>query len=231
MSEFVGLEALVLDAGNTLVFLEMDAVAEVARQEGVAVDPARLAQVEGAAKRRYEQELAAGADHEDGWRLYLTTLLVEAGVEPEPAAALIAPLRASHDQLNLWRRVPSDLKPALTQARALGLRLGVVSNSEGKLTQLFEHVGLDGAFEVVVDSALEGVRKPDPAIFRLALTRMGLAAERTIYAGDIPSVDVDGALAAGMRAALIDPFDFFPEHPGPRFPSVAALVDAIATAG
>src|SRR5690606_17013214 len=138
---------------------------------------------------------------ESGWRLYLTTLLVEAGVDEERAASLIDPLRAAHDELNLWRRVPDDLPAALERARALGLRLGVVSNSEGRLPELFAHVGLGSAFEIVVDSALEGVRKPDPAIFHRALARMGLPAERAIYAGDIPSVDVDGAHAAGMHAA------------------------------
>jgi putative hydrolase of the HAD superfamily len=82
-----------------------------------------------------------------------------------------------------------------------------------------------------VDSALEGVRKPDPEIFRRALARMGVSAERAIYAGDIPSVDVDGAHAAGMQAALIDPLDFYPDHTSSRrFASVAELVAWLASA-
>jgi putative hydrolase of the HAD superfamily len=227
----VELDALLLDAGNTVVFLDMEAVAEVATTRGVHVLPSALLSVEGAAKRTYERELAAGASHEQGWRLYLRALLVEGGVEVERAEALIAPLREAHDNLNLWRRVPADLPAALREAKRLGLRLGIVSNSEGRLPELFEHVGLADAFELVVDSAIEGVRKPDPELFRRALRRMGLRAERALYAGDIPSVDVDGAHAAGMHAALIDPFDFYPAHTAsPRFPSVAALVRALAGA-
>lgn len=223
------LDALLLDAGNTLVFLDTEAVASVARAEGIAVEGSALAKVEGVAKRRYEQALAQGAGHEDGWGLYLTTLLVEGGVVREQAEALIGPLRAAHDELNLWRRVPADLPEALDRARALGLRLGIVSNSEGKLPALLDHVGLSDAFELIVDSALEGVRKPDPAIFHRALERMGVAAERALYAGDIPGVDVDGAQAVGMHAALIDPFDFYPEHrSSPRYASVAELVAALA---
>ena len=226
-----GLEALLLDAGNTVVFLDTCAVAEVARAHGVLVAGPVLSRVEGAAKRRYEAALASGAQHESGWRLYLTTLLVEAGVEEKRAPSLIDPLRAAHDELNLWRRVPDDLPAALARARGLGLRLGVVSNSEGRLPELFAHVGLGGAFEIVVDSALEGVRKPDPEIFRRALARMGVSAERAIYAGDIPSVDVDGAHAAGMQAALIDPLDFYPDHTSSRrFASVAELVAWLASA-
>jgi putative hydrolase of the HAD superfamily len=223
-----GLEVLLLDAGNTIVFLDTEAVASVARAHGVEVDPTRLRGVEGAAKRRYEATLAAGASHEAGWRLYLETLLREAGVEAIRAGALIDPLRAAHDELNLWRRVPDDLPEALALARSLSLRVGVVSNSEGRLDELFRHVGLGDAFEVVVDSAHEGVRKPDPEIFWRATRRMGVDPSAAIYAGDIPSVDVDGALGAGLRAALIDPLEFYPAHArSPRFASVAELVRAL----
>lgn len=225
------LRALLLDAGNTVVFLDTRAVADVARTEGVDVDASRLSAVEGAAKRIYEKRLAAGGSHESGWRLYLTTLLSEAGVAPDRAASLIDPLRAAHDALNLWRRVPEDLPGALERARALGLRIGIVSNSEGKLDALFEHLGLADAFEIVVDSAHEGIAKPDPAIFHRTVERLGVAPHEALYAGDIPSVDVDGALNAGLEAALIDPFDFYPEHArSPRYPSVAALVDRLAFA-
>jgi len=222
------LSALLLDAGNTIVFLDMEAVATVSAAEGVAVSAARLSAVEGAAKRRYEAELADGGSHERGWDLYLTTLLVEAGVEEAVASTLIGPLRTAHDELNLWRRVPDELPAALDRARALGLRVGVVSNSEGRLELLFDHVGLGDAFEIVVDSAHEGVRKPDPELFHRAVRRMGLSPAEALYAGDIPSVDVDGALNAGLSAALIDPLGFYPRHErSPRYASVSELVDAL----
>ena len=225
------LTTLLLDAGNTVVFLDMDAVAGVAKSAGVHVAAEHLLAVEGAAKRRYEASLGAGGSHASGWRLYFSTLLVEAGVEAGPAGRLIDPLRAAHEELNLWRRVPADLPDALTEARAIGLRLGIVSNSEGRLEELFAHVGLGDAFEVIVDSSIEGVRKPDPEIFRRATERMNVPPAEAIYAGDIPSVDVDGALGAGLSAALIDPRDFYPDHVGsPRFASVAELVRAIRRA-
>ncbi len=224
----IPLEALLLDAGNTVVFLDMGAVAGVARAEGVAVEASRLRAAEGSAKRRYEARLGDGGSHEDGWRLYLETLLVEAGVSEAVAPRLIDPLRAEHDRLNLWRRVPAELPEALARARDAGLRLGVVSNSEGRLPELFAHVGLGDAFEVIVDSALEGIRKPDPRMFERACARLGVAAGAALYAGDIPRVDVDGALGAGLRAALIDPLGFYPEHDrSPRYASVFELVAAL----
>lgn len=223
------IEALLLDAGNTVVFLDMDALAHVANANGIATTAHELLAVEGEAKRAYERSLGAGGGQDDGWPLYFTTLFSAAGAPVDAARALLPAIRAAHAELNLWRRVPHDLPAALEAARALGLRLGVVSNSEGTIAELLAYVGLRDAFEIVVDSHIEGVRKPDPEIFRRALVRMNVAPERALYAGDIPGVDVDGALAAGMHAALIDPYDFYPEHArSPRYPSVSALVDALA---
>lgn len=218
------LEALLLDAGNTLVFLDHLAVADVVTSHGVAVDGRVLRRVEGEAKRHYEALMARGVSHEDGWGLYLRALLEAAGVDATVAATMIAPLRRAHDAFNLWRRVPEGLVDALGRARAAGLRVAVVSNSEGKLPELFERVGLAPHIELVVDSHHEGVRKPDPELFTRALARLGAAAERSVYLGDIPGVDVVGANAAGIAAVLVDPLGFYPDHPGPRVESAATWI-------
>lgn len=215
-----------LDAGNTLVFLDHLAVADVVTSHGAPVDGRVLRDVEGDAKRHYEALMARGVSHEDGWGLYLTTLLKAGGLPEAIAADMIAPLRRAHDAFNLWRRVPDGLIDALARAQAVGLRLAVVSNSEGKLPELFSRVGLSPYLEVVIDSHHEGVRKPDPELFRRALTRMSLSAERCIYLGDIPGVDVVGAHAAGIAAVLVDPFDFYPDHrASPRASSAASWID------
>jgi putative hydrolase of the HAD superfamily len=220
------LELVLLDAGNTVVFLAHEAVADVVTSHGHPVDARVLARVEGVAKRRYEELLRAGVSHEDGWGLYLVTLLTEAGLAPDAAREMVAPLRRAHDAFNLWRRVPEDLGPALARLRALDFRVAVVSNSEGRLPELFERLGLGQAFEAVVDSHFEGVRKPDPELFRRALSRLGVEAARAVYLGDIPGVDVDGAHAAGMKAALVDALGFYPDHAtSPRVRSVGEWVE------
>ncbi|MAQ15979.1 MAG: hypothetical protein CMN30_14445 [Sandaracinus sp.] len=211
--------ALLLDAGNTVVFLDHGAVAET-----VGLRTEAVAAAEPVAKRRYEALLRSGGSHEDGWGLFMGELCREAGAEG-PMGPLVDRLRAAHDRMNLWRRVPEDFRAALEEARAGGWRIGVVSNSEGKLDELFEAVGLHDAFEVVIDSALVGLRKPDPAIFHLALEALGAEAAESWYAGDLPAVDVVGARAAGMNAALIDPLGHYADYDeAPRFASVGALV-------
>lgn len=218
-------KALLLDAGNTLVFLDHSALAAVAAAVGLTVTARALREAEPLAKRRYEAAMVAGVSHERGWHMHMEALFECAGLTPEAAARATQAARAEHDRFNLWRDVPAGLGAHLARARVAGLRLGVISNSEGKLRELFERVGLDGLFEVVVDSALVGVRKPDPAIFALGLAALALAPHEAVYAGDIPEVDVAGARAAGLGAVLIDSRDHYPAYrDAPRFASVAELL-------
>jgi putative hydrolase of the HAD superfamily len=221
-------DALLLDAGDTLVFFDGAAVAAALVAAGLSVEPARLEAALHPAKRHYQQQLARGVAHIDGWSLLMQELLVVAGIDRARALLVLPALKAAHHDFNFWRRVPEGLPDALGRARALGLRLGVVSNSEGRLVQLLERVGLASYFEVVLDSQIEGVQKPDPEIFRRALQRMGVSAARALYAGDIPEIDVLGARAAGMPGVLIDAAGCYPSEPGmPSMRSVRALIDVL----
>src|SRR4051812_45727238 len=219
---------LLLDAGDTLIFFEAAAVAAVLAAEGIAVDVARLDAALHPAKRRYPERLARGTSHLDGWSLLMLDLLEISGVPPEPARAALPALKRAHFDFNFWRRVPPDLIAGLERAKAGGLRLGVVSNSEGRLREVLDRVGLSPHFELMLDSQLEGVHKPDPEIFRRALARMGAVAEAALYAGDIPEVDVLGARGAGMPGVLIDAGGHYADRAEwPSMPSVPALIDAL----
>jgi HAD superfamily hydrolase (TIGR01509 family) len=221
-------KALFFDAGNTLVFLDHFAVAEAAREVGVDVPGERLQAVEPVAKRRYEAAMKTAMSHDDGWHLHMVVLFEAAGVLSADAERAARACRRAHDSFNLWRRVPGDLVPALERARAAGLQLAIVSNSEGMLAQLLERVGILHFFSHVLDSGIEGVRKPEREIFVRALSRCGVQAHQALYAGDIPNVDIDGARAAGMDAVLIDPFDHYPDYrDAPRYASVAEFVTAL----
>ena len=216
---------LLLDAGNTLVFLDHGALSEAARHAGLTVEASALARAEPLAKRRYENAMKEGVSHEEGWTLHMRAIFELAGLSVADAQVASEAARRAHEAFNLWRRVPEGLSDALDRAAHAGIRLGVVSNSEGQLDALFDRLGLSRHFEHVVDSALEGVRKPEPEIFRRALARFAESPERALYAGDIPKVDVDGARGAGMEAVLIDPFDHYPGYvDAPRFNSVAELI-------
>ena len=86
----------------------------------------------------------------------------------------------------------------LERLEAQGLALAVVANWDCALPEHLARLGLDRFFETVVTSADAGVAKPDPAIFRLALERIGARPSRSLHVGD-EAADEQGAAAAGMR--------------------------------
>ena len=77
----------------------------------------------------------------------------------------------------------------------------------------------------VIDSAVVGVAKPDPAIFDHAEVHFpGLARDRIAYVGDSVTMDVGGATAAGLHPILIDPHD---DHPGASFDRIKDLTELL----
>jgi len=81
--------------------------------------------------------------------------------------------------------------------------LGVVSNFYGNLHRLLEEARLAPLLTAVIDSGIEGVKKPDPAIFALAVRRLGCAPAEALYVGDSFEKDIIGAHAAGLRTAWL----------------------------
>lgn len=233
---FEAIEAVFLDAGNTLVHWDHDFVGASAASLGFAVDPGRLARTEAAARPLLDRILARGRSTEsvDTMRAYLECM-IEAGLaedlppelRPRFVAQMASILRSPAGSDRLWSRVPSGVPESLASLRNAGLRLVVVSNSDGSIERKLRDAGLRDLLDDVVDSGLVGAEKPDPEIFRHALARTGHAAERTLHVGDLYSVDVIGARRAGLYAALLDPHGDWREADCPRFPDVASLARAI----
>jgi putative hydrolase of the HAD superfamily len=89
---------------------------------------------------------------------------------------------------------------AVNSLRARGLDLAVVSNWDVALSEHLERIGAASLFTAIVTTAEAGAAKPDPAVFLLALERLGVEPARSLHVGDEPE-DKQGALAAGMRFA------------------------------
>ncbi|MEX2101930.1 MAG: HAD-IA family hydrolase, partial [Actinomycetota bacterium] len=123
-----------------------------------------------------------------------------------------------------------DVVPILERLRPTGIVLGVISNFEEWLERLLEMLGVAGFFDVRVISGIEGVEKPDPAIFRLALERAGVRPEETVYVGDSPAFDVEPARELGMFPVLIDRRGRYPDAASARIASMADLPLAIGLA-
>ena len=114
---------------------------------------------------------------------------------------------------------------ALDAFRSMGLRLVVVSNSDGTAERSLVETGLREYFAVVVDSTLVGFSKPDPRIFLHALTESGAHPSQVAHVGDLYHADVVGARRAGLYAVLLDPFDDWDEVDCECVPDLGALAD------
>ena len=116
-----------------------------------------------------------------------------------------------------------DVTPTLERLRDEGYVLGVISNFEPWLEELLVRLSLDVLLPVRVISGVEGVEKPDPAIFERALARGGLAAAEAVYVGDIPDFDIVPTAALGMFPVLIDRRGRHPDHRGARVTDLRQL--------
>ena len=116
-----------------------------------------------------------------------------------------------------------DVVPVLGELRAAGSKLGVVSNFEGWLERLLDQLGVIGYFDVRVISGVEGLEKPDPRIFELAMERAEVSPERSAYVGDNPEFDIDPAAAAGMFPVLLDRRERFPDARATRITTLDEL--------
>jgi putative hydrolase of the HAD superfamily len=97
-----------------------------------------------------------------------------------------------------------DAPAALRDLAAAGLSIGLISNTHRCLTSFESHFGLRGLITAAVTSSEHGYMKPHPSIFKAALEGANVPASEAVMVGDSVRQDVEGALAVGMRAILID---------------------------
>jgi putative hydrolase of the HAD superfamily len=192
---------VLFDAGNTLVFLDYARIADgVGEALGLPLTADGLARNASAAARVMEQ--VTGTD-QDRAAAYLEALFRLGGVPDGRLGEVRDCLARMHRTKHLWCSVQVGARQSLARLRAAGLRLGVVSNSDGRVEQALEAAGLRDYFDVVVDSGLVGIEKPDPRIFQSALEVLGVKPEEALYIGDLYEVDILGARAAGIAAVLM----------------------------
>jgi putative hydrolase of the HAD superfamily len=162
------------------------------------VAPSALAAATPAAWRRYDELVDLAAGHP--WREMIGTLLHGAGVaDGADIAPLVDWLWTEQPRANLWRGPIPDMVALARELAARGVRVAVLSNSEGRLAELLAEIGIADAFAAVIDSGRFGIEKPDRRIFDHTLDVLG-ANQPGIHIGDSWPADIAGALGAGWRA-------------------------------
>jgi putative hydrolase of the HAD superfamily len=135
--------------------------------------------------------------------------------------------------MRLWTWIQDDAVSALARISKVR-RVGIVSNADGTVERDLGRFGVcqigEGTgtrVEVIVDSTVVGVSKPDPAIFRHALEPMNLKPEQCLYVGDSYRYDVIGATRAGLQAVHYDPYELHDGAAHARARSLDLLADLL----
>ncbi len=230
--------AVFFDAGETLVYPHpsfAELFTEVLRREGRVVDPAVVLETVSVYSKRFSDAAADGSrprlwsvsaeESRAFWLGIYATFLADLGLQ-DPSGTLAGHLYETFSDPSSYGLHP-DAIPTLQRLRGAGIALGVISNFEAWLEHLLEAVGVTEFFPVRVISGVEGVEKPDPRIFEIALERLGVSAAESVYVGDHPFFDVEAAAGAGLFPVLIDRRGRYPDVDCVRIVSLEDLPKAV----
>jgi len=197
------IKAVFFDAGHTLIEPHETALAEAAVAAYLTVGPRDVAR---AFRRAISQLNRQSATTPSTFRDLVAAELMRLGLKGvEVEEAFWTVLDRHNADRQLWTKPIEGAGETLAALKAQGIKVGVVSNSDGFVAQYLDRAGLLGYCDCVIDSQIVGVEKPDPRIFEHALEQLGVEAAGVPFVGDRYDVDVQGAEAVGMRGVLYDP--------------------------
>jgi putative hydrolase of the HAD superfamily len=209
------LRAVFFDVGNTLLYpypsvsvVVKEILQEWGHEHELAAIDGYLPLVDEYYEDRYREDDTFWTNEDEASQVWVgmySLLCRELGIE-EDAEAIARRVYDEFGDPARWQPY-SDVFPALDRLEARGLKLGIISNWDTRLSRLIEGLGIAEKLHAVVSSAEVGLRKPDPRIFELACARLGLAPSECAHVGDHHYADVIGAEAVGMSPVLIDRFE------------------------
>ena len=205
------IRAILFDAAGTLFFLTKtvgDHYAYVGREVGLDLDAQQLDTAFHAAWQQMPRRPAIDGprknDDKDWWRELVGHVFHR-----------FAPSLSELDRDNffevayehfaesgVWELYP-EVPEVLEQLRP-HFQLAVISNFDGRLRFILQHLGISNSFSYIFISSELGADKPDPEIFRRALKIMKLDANEVLHAGDDTERDWNAAAAAGLRVFRLD---------------------------
>lgn len=201
-------DAVSLDVGGVLVVPDHAVLAGALHAADISHDRARF----GVGHYRAMATMDRAASDPEDFTDYLRGFVAEVQVPPEhherAYELLDAVLRTP-----VWCQPVPGSRAGVRALAAAGLRLAVTSNSDGSVEDLLRRhewvqvgEGPGVGVEVITDSGVVGVGKPDARMFEATLGALGLPPERVLHVGDSVHYDVEGATAVGVQAVHMDPF-------------------------
>jgi putative hydrolase of the HAD superfamily len=205
------IRAILFDAAGTLFYLTKtvgDNYAYVGREVGLDLDPQQLERAFHTAWQQMPRRPAIDGPRENddkGWWRELVGRVF----------GRVAPSLTEFDRDNffevayehfaeagVWELYP-EVPKVFEQLRPR-FQLAVISNFDGRLRFILQNLGISKYFAHVFISSEVGADKPDPEIFRRAVTMMRFKADEVLHVGDDPERDWKAAAAAGLSVFRLD---------------------------
>ena len=160
---------------------------------------------------------------------YITHLCQELGVDPGADQVI----QAAGIRLDFLREhlVPRpDSKATMSQLKSSGYKIGLISDCSPETSLTWPSISLAPLVDAAILSSEVGMKKPDPRIYKLACTRLGVASDRCLYVGDGSSDELAGAARVGMTPIRIRvPYEIWPNDPfpwsGPEISAVSQVLE------
>ncbi|MBB6096745.1 putative hydrolase of the HAD superfamily [Deinobacterium chartae] len=217
------IQAVLFDRDDTLSLTDQDVYRQAAewlvqRHPNLDIKTALKAmQVQWASTEGRWQLLRTLEDEAAFWDEYYVELAERLGLEPHHGAAVIE----AWPYHRFLVPVPGA-REVLTELRARGYKVGVLSNTLPNVAVTLEAVGLGDLVDVAISSCTLGVHKPDPQAFLLAAGQLGVTPEEVLFVDD-KLENVEAARSVGMQAILID-------HHGVGHPEAARSLHEVLAA-
>ena len=201
----MALKAVLFDLGLTLI--RTASFPEIYRQIlarfGVTASLDDIAKAQEATEREADTSTYDESHREEFWKNYNVSLLKKLGITDN-----VVFLATQIDEL-WWEcsqvQVFSDVESTLSQLKARGLKLGLVSNGFKKdLAHILGKLELKKWFDVIVCIESCNCAKPNKEIFLYALDKLGVEPHESVFVGDSVEQDYDGAFNVGIQPLLLD---------------------------
>ncbi len=138
--------------------------------------------------------------YERAWWRRIVAAAFDAGEQDAALRSCFEHLFAYYAAPEAWR-MHDDLPDLLARLQRDQFRLAMCSNFDGRLPGLLDALGLHAYFDVVMTPRLAGSQKPEPGIFQAIAAAAGFEPRQCLHVGDHEAEDLEGARAAGFRAA------------------------------
>jgi putative hydrolase of the HAD superfamily len=205
------IKTIFFDAAGTLIHLPKSVghhYAYVGERIGLGLDPAALDQAFAACWKEAPQRPAIDGPRDDDdkgwWRDLVNRVLdrVAPGVSELDRDAFFEAVYGHFAEPGVWELYPEVIE--VLEELHRGFELAVISNFDGRLRVILEHLGVSRFFAHVFLSSELGADKPDPEIYWRALRLSGTRPNETLHVGDDPVRDWEGASAAGLKAYRLE---------------------------